>query len=194
MNDFQHGVGVLGDLLEPAFVAGLIGAGLARFPASAHERHRDLGAEARAQAEGELAVVVASLAERDAREFRVRLLEIGDGREFPQVHGPDRHDVLEARAHGVAGKSLGVGHHDFGRVGSEDGLERLGFGLRAPPLGRRVGLMGHEEHLAGHVRAGESVAEFRLGDEALHGLADVPGVKARDMVGAVVELGRQELG
>ena len=85
-------------------------------------------AEAGREAQRVLQVVVAALAQVDAGQFRVRFLIIGYGRDDAGIERAHGYHVLEARAHGVAGKAFHVAHHHLVGRRAEGGLEGLHLG------------------------------------------------------------------
>ena len=87
----------------------------------------------------------------------------------------------------MAGEALGVGHDDLAGGIPEDAAQGVHLGGGAAPAGGRVGLVGDEHHLGGHLPASHAAARLRLGHEALHHRGDVLDVQSCAMKGAVGE-------
>ena len=97
-------------------------AGLAHFENPFQQRHRQLGAKARAKAQRVFKVVLTALTERDARQFRVRLLIVGYRRHGSGVEGAHHNSVLQPRAHGMTGKAFDIADYDIGYSRAESAL------------------------------------------------------------------------
>ena len=146
-----------------------------RRPAS--EGHRDLRAEARGQTQRVVDRVGATGRQVEHAEVGIGLLVVGHRRHDAGLQGLDRHDILDAGAHGVTGEALGVGDDDLAGVGTEAAPQRVDLGRGTATPGGGVGLVRDEHHLVGDLVAPDA-ALFDLGDEGLHDAADVADIQA----------------
>ena len=200
----EDGAGPTGGVSQPALPGGLVHdavgvselAGCAptavghRGPAQ--KGHRDLRAEARGQTQCIIHRVGAADGQIQGAELGVGLLVIGHRRDDPGLQRLDRHDVLDAGAHRVAGESLGVGDHDGTRSVAEHPAQGVDLRCRGAATSRSVGLVGDEHRLGGDLCTVDP-AGLRGGDQALHDLADVVHVEAGAVEGAVRGDGREHL-
>ncbi len=74
-------------------------------------------------------------------EIGVDLFHVGDGGNDAGFQRLDRQDILDAGAHGVAGETFGVGHHDRIGVTVEHVAQCVDLGLGASTPCGGVGLV-----------------------------------------------------
>ena len=159
-----------------------------RDPAQQHQA--DLRAEPGREPKRVVDRVGAALGEVEGAEFRIDVAEVRHRWNEARLERLDRHDVLDANAHRMAGEPLGVGDQHPLRGVAEDPAQRVDLGRRAAPSGRRVGLVGDEHHLLADPVAVQA-GRLGSGDHVLHHVADVVDVEAGAVEGAVGD-GRAE--
>ena len=176
-----------GRVVDPVGEAELLGrvAPPVRRGDALHEGHADLRAEARAEAQGEVAVVAAPLREVERPELRVDLPEVRDRRDEARLEHLHADDVLDPRGHRVPGEALRVRHDDAVGRSPEGAPEGEDFRRGAAAAGRGVGLVRDEDGLRRDRVALDSPLALRGRDERLHDLRDVVHVEARAVEGAV---------
>ena len=103
-----------------------------------------LGAEAGGKAQGHLSGDAAAAAKCQVGKGRVDVVEVGHGRQGLPLQTFDDGGVLQGGAHGVASKSLGVGHDDVAGGGAKNVAQGLHLRRRAAAAGGGVGLVRHE--------------------------------------------------
>ncbi len=176
-----------GAVVDPIVEAQLLGiaAPPVRDRRPAQQQHRDLGAEARGQAQREPHGIRAALGQVELPERRVDVAEVRDRRDDPRLQRLHGDDVLDPDAHRVPGEALGVGDHDAVGALAEDLAQCVDLRRRAAAPGGGVGLVRDEEELGGERVAGDAAGALAGRHEPLHDLADVLDVQARAVEGAV---------
>ena len=193
VDHFQTSIRTPGDLRQPGLVAFPVGNAFASGNLL-HQGHGHLGAEARGQAQGVAHVVVTAAGQVEPAQLRVGFLQVGyggHGLSLQHLHG---HGILDTHSHGVAGVTLGVGHHHLIGPIAEGTAQGLDLGRGAAAAGRGIGFVGNEDGLSGQLLAVETVFAFHLGHQSIHHLGDVLGVQARAMVGTVGQHAAQQAG
>ena len=92
----------------------------------------------------------------------------------------------------MTGEALGVRHHDAVGVVSEHVAQRSHLGACAPTPGGRIRLMRDEDHVPGHVVAGQAPPALDLGHQILHHMQDVIEIQSAAVERAVGDDGPQE--
>ena len=135
-----------------------------------------------------------ALAEPQVLEFFRYVGQIGDGRHLMLLKGLDHNGILDGRSQGVPGVSFGIGDSDVAVVVREGLLQgrHLGRGAAAP--GGCKGFMRHEDHAAGVVITLQAVTVFDPAHKAFHFLGQVSQVDLGGVIGAVADIGAQNLG
>ena len=110
-----------------------------------HQGHRDLRAEPRAEAQGEVAVVPASLGEVENAQLGIDFPEVRDRRDEAGLEHLHADDVLDAGSHRVPREALRVRHDDAVGRGAEDASQGEDLGRGAAAACRGVGLVGDED-------------------------------------------------
>ena len=119
-------------------------------------------------------------------ELGVDLLEVRDRRDEAGLQRLDRHDVLDADAHRVAGEPLGVGDHDpLGRRRRRPGAARAPPPRRCRRARACRSRARRTRAAARSSRAGRRCAPRRCATSVLHHLPDVLDVEPRAVEGAV---------
>ncbi|OPZ52609.1 MAG: hypothetical protein BWY91_02247 [bacterium ADurb.BinA028] len=203
--DLELAAGVAGQRVQPTLPRGLVhdAVGVAQLVGGAtatvghgdvtQQRHGNLRAEARRQAQGVAHRVGTTLGQVEVAQVGVGLLVVGNRRHEPCLQGLDRDDVLDAGAHGVTGEALGVGDDDLVGIGSEGLAQGVDFGRGAAATGRGVGLVRHE-HQRRRDRVPVDAPTLGLGDNGLHDAADVVDVQPGAVEGAVGDDRAKHLG
>ena len=193
LDHLQLGPVVAADAVQPVLVAQLIVHPVQAAWDAPGQGQADLGAEAGCQVQRVQHRIAAAAAQVQHAQVRVHFFEVGHRRDDTVLQDLDGDYVLHADAHGMAGEALGVGHHDVaGRV-AEGVAQRDHLGRGAAAARRGVGLVRHEDGLAGHGVAVDAEAPLGRGHQVLHHLADVAGVQAGAVVGAIHGLAAQQL-
>ncbi len=183
--DHQARVMQSGDILEPGLLLSSITHPFCADFDALTQTQSQLRSEACGQTKGVADGVVSSFGEIERSQLGVHLPMIGDGRHPLVLQHAHSCRVFNARGHGVAGETLGVGDDDVLGVFTE-GLAQSGdFRAGAAASGRGVGFVGNENGLSGQGRPVEPMLFFHAIDETGHHAGDVLGVQACAVEGAV---------
>ncbi len=186
---------VTGYFFQPILVAGgVFKAALPLLPDAFGKGHRHMRAEAGGEAQRVFQVVVAALGKINAGQFRVGLFIIGDRRNYARVKRAYGDNVLQRRAHGVAGEAFNVAYHHLVGAGAERFFQRLYFGRSAAAAGRGIGFVRHEHRVRRHLFFLQAVNVLHLGHKLLHHGGHVVGVQAGDVESGVRAIGKEQPG
>ncbi len=150
-----------------------------------HHRDADLRPETRPEAQDVAHRVASPLGEVEIPQFRVDLLEIGNGRDDAGFQDFGRNHILDPHGHGMARRPLGIGDENPVCRFLETVAQREHLGRGAPAPGGGVGLVGDKHHLRRYLVAIKTMVPFHLGNQLFHDVADMVDVKARSVERAV---------
>ena len=196
VHDLEAGATVAGHRGQPPVIAGPVVDAVQLAGDTAQQRHGDLGAKARAQAQGVLHRVAAAARQVEIAQLLVGpkvAVDVGHRGHDTVLHGLDRQDVLDPDAHGVAGVALGIGDHDLAGLVAKGAAQGMDLGRCAPAARGGVGLVRDKHRVRRDLVAADAKACFGLPDDAIHDRADVIDVEPRAVVGAVGDLAGQHL-
>ncbi len=183
--DFAFGLVVAADIGQPTLVKGRIIDALQRSGNTTGQGHGDLRAKAGGQVQGILHRITAAAAQIERSQIRIHLLEIRHRRHNAMFQDLDGDDIFHADAHRMAGEAFRIGDDDIARRLAECFAQSDDFGRCAAAARRRIGLVGHEDHILGHGVAIQAETPFGRGDQVVHDHGDMVDIEARAVEGAV---------
>ena len=194
VHDLQLGVRDARHLGDPAVVARTVMDPDAVPADDARQEHGKLRAESCGESQNVVRPDRPAPAELGSAQLGVFLLVVDDRGDLARPEYLQAENVLDLRSLAVTGQPLDARQRDPGPGVAECRAQGLHLGASAACFSRCERFVRDVNHLARDRPPVEAVADFHEFEEALHLGGDMVGVYARLMVGAVGEVGAEQLG
>ena len=137
---------------------------------------------------------MAAFAERNAFQFGVGFLKVGNRRYETRIQAVYGNSVFQTGTHGVARKTFGIADNYLAYIRPEGGFKRIGFRTGRAAARRRVGFVRDKHQLFGNIRTRNTALAFAFANQVVHYLCHMAHIQAGDVETAVADFGRQHFG